>query len=535
MMMKTKTEIAKSLSIHERCIGLRFGAFAVLLISLMLVDCHTLSAQVVSALPESEDSRQSRVVDVEIGPAKPTVPALKHWLFPGPSSLKKGDGVTYYYRALGRLRSMDRNKSWRENRILRQDGKPVPMNQQTMSELWNYASERKLSPTEFAKLKSIIEVSGAGVFNELRVATSFREVDWSFDSVREKSLAEYISFLLPDIQDIRQLARFLSLKAKIEIAEGRYDDAIETLRVGFVMSKSMEQTPFLVSTLVGLASANLMLDRLGELISKPNAPSYYWPIDVLPTPLVNVRKAMVLETEYFANGAGIDLFKEAESSNRSVEFWRTEFQTAMSLLVSFQDEISDSGLKGLEGNLIALRAYPIAKRDLLKWGYDAERVDAMPVAQVLAIHEKRMLHEIGDEILKLQNLEYNEFSLEYNKVMKRYFDKVADGNNARELLPVAAVLLPSLDAALQGERRVQNRIRFLQVLSAIRLHVGQTGRLPNELDEIKVVKVPESLTSGQPFRYQKSNKGYELFETVESDPYFNQAKVFRLKLKSANE
>ena len=533
--MKMKTEIANSLPPCGPNGWFRLGTFVGLLFTLNLMDCRVLDAQLVSALPDSEDRRQSRVADVEIVPVNPTVPALQHRLFPGPSSLKKGDGVTYYYRALGRLRSMDRNKNWRDNRILRQDGKPVPLEQQTIGELWNYASERKLSPTEFAKLKSIIEVSGAGVFDELRVATSFSEVDWGFDSAREKSLSEYISFLLPDIQDIRHLARFLSLKAKIEITEGRYDDATETLRVGFVMSKSVEKTPFLVSTLVGLASANLMLDRLGELITKSDAPCYYWPIDVLPAPLVNVRKAMVLETEYFADGAGIELLQKAESSNRSADSWRTEFHKALSLLLSFQASISDSDLTGLESNLIALRAYPIAKRDLLNWGYVAERVDAMPVAQVLAIHEKRMLHEIGDEILKLQNLEYNEFSSAYDKVMKRYFGKVTDGNNARELLPVAKVLLPPLDAALQGERRVQNRIRFLQVLSGIRLHVGQTGRLPNELDEIKVVKIPESLTTGKPFRYQRSDEGYELFETVESDPYFNQAKAFRLKLKSAKE
>ncbi len=504
------------------------------LVSLFIAE--SIHAQrVVSAWMSRDSAPSSKYVDIEIGPAKHSIPKLKNRLFPSPSSLTRGDGVTYYHRAIAALKRFDLGKSVRENRILRQDRRPVPIRQQTIGELWDYADKR-LSPSELKQIRSVIfGPPGTIIFRELKTASSFSDCDWGFDTVREKPLEEYVVVLLPDLQDVRQLSVFLSLKAKIEIAEGRYDDATETLRVGFSMSKSVENVPFLVSSLVGVASANIMLDRLSELISQPDAPCYYWPLKVLPSPIIDVRKAIVSELEYFADGAGIGIFKNPETARMSTEHWRDEFNDAMQSVFAFQRDGLLAESQGLRPTLIAMRAYPIAKRDLKSWGLEEGKVDAMAVGQVLAIHEKRMLRRIGDEFLKLQNLDYNEFSAEYSKVWSRMSAGETDPKSLRELIPVGSVLIPAMDAVLMNERRTQNKIRVLQVLAAIRLHVAEHGSLPDRLDEIKAVKIPRSLVTGKPFVYKKSGAGFELWETVESDPYFYNAKIYRLNLSSAKK
>src|SRR5947209_1955988 len=101
--------------------------------------------------------------------------------------------------------------------------------------------------------------------------------------------------LLPDVQQLRDLANPLKLQAQLEIADGHFTEAVRILRIGYTMAKHANQADTLISSLVGTAIAQLMTDQATELSQIPGAPNLYWALTDLPRPLINLREAMQAE------------------------------------------------------------------------------------------------------------------------------------------------------------------------------------------------------------------------------------------------
>ena len=78
--------------------------------------------------------------------------------------------------------------------------------------------------------------------------------------------------LLPDTQSMRAWVRLIALKARVEVAEGKLDQALGTIETGLAFGRHVSEGPFLINSLVGIAICNSMLDRLEELIDQPGRP-----------------------------------------------------------------------------------------------------------------------------------------------------------------------------------------------------------------------------------------------------------------------
>src|SRR5438270_7314564 len=69
------------------------------------------------------------------------------------------------------------------------------------------------------------------------------------------------------------------------------DEAVRTLETGLAFARHVAEGPFLINDLVGIAVANSMLERVDELIARPDAPNLYWALSTLPRPLIGVRES----------------------------------------------------------------------------------------------------------------------------------------------------------------------------------------------------------------------------------------------------
>ena len=49
---------------------------------------------------------------------------------------------------------------------------------------------------------------------------------------------------------------------------------------------------------------------------------------------------------------------------------------------------------------------------------------------------------------------------------------------------------------------LDRKVAMLRVVEALRLHAGSTGRLPDSLDQVKVVPIPIDPLSGKVFEYE---------------------------------
>src|SRR5262245_57811411 len=100
---------------------------------------------------------------------------------------------------------------------------------------------------------------------------------------------------------MRVWGRLLAVKARVEIAERKYYEAIRTIETGLAFARHVGGGLWLINGLVGIAIATPMLDRCEELIAQPGAPNRYWALTALPRPLVGLRDQMELERKLFEN------------------------------------------------------------------------------------------------------------------------------------------------------------------------------------------------------------------------------------------
>ena len=79
------------------------------------------------------------------------------------------------------------------------------------------------------------------VLDEVRTATFREDCDWSY-RMRELKGMEPISFLLPEMQEARAIARVLRVKSRLEIAEGKFDEALQTITLGYRLGENVARS-----------------------------------------------------------------------------------------------------------------------------------------------------------------------------------------------------------------------------------------------------------------------------------------------------
>ena len=441
-----------------------------------------------------ENPDEPQTFRLSISPAaEPDLP-LKYSLLPAYDKVKPGNSVPFYLRAI--LSSKERPKSilkrYNDNYDRWMQGPPSKMPKEEVREYLR---------------------SAQGAFRELKIATHREKTDWSW-RLQDLDGLKAIAFLLPEIQESRELARLLVLKIRLEIAERRFDDAIASLQMGYQLARDVAEPPTLINALVGVAIASLLDQELIYLIESPGSPNMYWALSRLPTPFIDLRKAlqyeMTLPAKIFPS------LKEAETGNHTPAEW------ARLLTEGFRKMAKVDGGIGFPNSKVALNfgstafvlmGYPRAKRELVALGYDRKRLEAMPVGQVIAIHQARVYKYMYQQLLKWSHLPPHQAiagTRRAEQKLKRegYFGPIGKG---REIIPLAALLLPGVTAAQTATARLDSRTAGLQVIEAIRIHAaGNGGKLPETLADIKQVPVPKNPLTDQPFPYRLVNNKAEL-------------------------
>src|SRR5262249_717404 len=98
--------------------------------------------------------------------------------------------------------------------------------------------------------------------------------------------------LLPDIQQLRELAGALKVRFRLEVAEGRLDDALVTAKTLLALSRHLGEHPTLIGELVGVAIGSLAVGPLEEMIQQPGSPNLFWALTDLPRPFIDLHKGV---------------------------------------------------------------------------------------------------------------------------------------------------------------------------------------------------------------------------------------------------
>ncbi len=302
--------------------------------------------------------------------------------------------------------------------------------------------------------------------------------------------------LLPEAQGARELARALAVRARLAIAEHRYDDAIRDLQTGLALARHVAAGPTLVNGLVGLAISNLMLDQVEALVQSPGAPNMYWALMALPRPMIDLRRALEYEMQWVAF-AFPNLY-DAETSGRTAAQWEKIIADIQETSHGFTSE----GKAGWQTRMIevaaAVKHYPEAKRYLVSHGHSPADVEAMPVGEVLAIYARDKFHKLRDDQYKWSFVPYSRRG-EGPAHAEQALQQAA---REPQMFPFDA-LLSAVDAASLATLRTDRRIAALSVLEGLRMYAAENGgKLPQRLAEMTGSPALDDPFTGEPFAYR---------------------------------
>lgn len=431
---------------------------------------------------------QPVIVKLTLHAAPPASPALKYQLLPPRAERRAGNAVPFYYRTL-LVYYQSPGRQAHEKQYVEHN------------EAWQ-AGPRDAA--ELEQMKKWVAAYPPGAADQLREAVFREECNFDF-RLHERGGIALISFLLPEIQEMRNLGRFLDVKSRVEIAEARYDDALASLQFGYKISRDTASEPLLINGLVGIAVAGIMNSDVERWIGSPEAPNLYWALATLPRPLIDLRPALVQEVRL--PETMFPFLKDAETADRSPEEWqRLLSDAALQLTTNFGSAQAGRETDKTQANLLMtgllMRAYPLAKAELKKSGYDPQRLERMPVAQAVSIYMLRTVRYIADEFAKGANLPTQQRELYYAGLEKRLEKEGYFGSTApREPIPLAGLLMPAVGHALRAQSRLERDMAALQTLEAIRAHLAETGSLPESLGDITVLPVPVNPVTNEPFAY----------------------------------
>jgi hypothetical protein len=333
------------------------------------------------------------------------------------------------------------------------------------------------------------------VLDDLDAAARRDRCDWDL-RLRE---GNYMRLLLPELQPLRSLARLVALKARLEVADRKFDEALHTLQTGYAMARHVGQGGTLIHGLVGVAIAQSMSAQVQELLQQPGAANLYWALTALPQPLVDLRPA--LETELNGLYLWLPALRAIKEANHDVAFWQHLLDTLdQTMKVELGMAPPAAGFRGM-ATLLALRGYPIARRALIEQGRSPAEVEAMPVPEVVLLYTVQTYNELRDRMFKWTFLPYPQARAGMQEAERYLKNQVA----SREIVPLASVLMPACGQVNFSVAKSERSFAMLRTIEALRMYAARhEGRLPEKLSDVTDVPVPLDPTSGQAFTYQRN-------------------------------
>lgn len=210
-------------------------------------------------------------IELTFSPAKATETAQKYRLLPTKEEQTDANAVALYQKAIQSLPRDYQPKQFSDWRSLPADQLPV-----------------KEVESALEKLKPTLDL--------LSQAARSRQCNWPFIKPEQAQQK-----LMDDLNKYRQFAFILDVQAKLQIAQGRYDQAVGTLKTSNALANQLGNGSTLIQGLVGIAIAAVNQKRIEQWIQSDNSPDLYWALEDMPQPLVDVTKAIKIETDNLKN------------------------------------------------------------------------------------------------------------------------------------------------------------------------------------------------------------------------------------------
>jgi hypothetical protein len=311
-----------------------------------------------------------------------------------------------------------------------------------------------------------------------------RRCDWERLPLTIQNLQDPFALPLEELQSMRECARLLNLRCRLQMSEGKFDDAIITLRVGFTLARHIAQgSDMILQDLVAIAIGSIMLGRVEEWIGTPGSPNLYWALSGLHSPLVSVAPSIrsELNTIYRSFPQLRQLKKRPLTAAAAQEL-------ANQVIAGFY-QAGDTAVPRWGGPLatatLAMKYYPDAKKALVARGMPAREVEKMPAIQVVVVHFLDGYDRLRDDVLKWLALPSWQAHGPLQKMDRQVRAARAEGNM------LVALLFPALLKVHAAQLRTERIVAGLRGAEALRLYAAaHQGKAPAKWADITDVGDP---------------------------------------------
>ena len=350
------------------------------------------------------------------------------------------------------------------------------------------------------------------VFQLMERASRRTYYDWS-----DRHEYRGIATLLPQIQEARELARYLGSKANWEIRNGRYNDAVRTIRVGLALGDFMLETQpptSLVGTLVGIAINGMMHEQLFLLAAQPDAPNLYpalMQIQVSNKPWLNALRSemtWLLSPQY----SGADFLETID--RLSSEEAKAFLDEVAKVFVFMGGYIPPEGAICIWQTGFYVLSYLPAKQRLLQMGRTEQEIEALSTHQVVAPFVFEELRRAYDLMIVTAAMPLGESHTAIDD-----FDDFTLQAGRRFHSPVDIIIssmMPAFNAAQTAHHRQTQTLDLLKIIEALRYYASVHGTLPESLADMTELAVPKTCPiTGDPYEYRVDGRtaviDYNLF------------------------
>ncbi|HKI20064.1 MAG TPA: hypothetical protein VKA15_19400 [Isosphaeraceae bacterium] len=420
-----------------------------------------LAAIAAFALPCRADetvSTPETLIRLSVSPAPAPKPALRYLLLPELREMNPGNPIQNYMKCFMEQQKFffDKEAFERRDKLL-----SMPLKELPAQELKDY---------------------GSFALRQADWAARLDTPDWQFLlTIR----TDGVSARIPDVQEMRTLARALQVRFRAEIALGRFDDALKTAKTMFAMSRHLGEHLVFIGDLVGIAIAAVTASSLEEMLQQPGCPNLYWALTNLPVPLVSIDKG--------TEGERVGILAEFHDLDDSAPMSAARIKK----FIAHMDKIlSEPGKPSITAALDARakdeKTVIAARRRLVEYGLPEERLLRFPALQVILLDEKREYEVRRDDTMKLMNLPIWQVQ-----------SLAADIEKANKAPTVfAETLAEGIFNVRKSQVRLDQRIALLRHVEALRLYAADHhGSLPAKLSDVSV-PLPDDPSTGKPFRYE---------------------------------
>ncbi|ODT97513.1 MAG: hypothetical protein ABS79_07445, partial [Planctomycetes bacterium SCN 63-9] len=414
-----------------------------------------------------------------------------------------GNAAIFYHRAIEMVLQSRANEAYGRKTAHEGENKSTD---QTISD-WVNAPPDKFPRDEVRKRLDAYK----NTLNEIELGASRQTCDWEL-----YNRSEGYSLLLGEIQEMRSLARLVAVKARLELLDGKLDEAIRWYRIGQTMGRHAAEGPTLIQGLVGISISFTMNQGIEAFIQRPGAPNLYWAMATRPRPFVDLGRA--IEAEQHIIERELPELNELEGSPWSVEKARLFGDKMLAKLIDYTGQMRmitpariTSGsnaprLEELSSRLgvaaMVARVYPQAKRALIAEGLSAADVEAMPTLQAVLLHTLRVYNRFRDDNNKWTAFPYWQMKGHEKPIWKP--GATAEEKFANPFLTTLLMLVPATESALLAQARLDRQFDALQCVEAIRMYAADHGgTLPASLDAMTDTPLPIDPVTGKAFGYTK--------------------------------